>query len=159
MLYLTSKGYSTEQAAFALSAYGVGAVAGVLVGGTLANRLGPRNATVLSMSGTCLIMGAWLYLPSYPVLVAAAVIVALISQLYRPASATLLSDLTADDRQVMTFALYRFGLNLGATAAPLLGLGLYDLAGHQYRLVFWGRGGGRAGLRRAGLDLAPGQGR
>ena len=83
MLYLTSKGYSTEQAAFALSAYGVGAVAGVLVGGTLANRLGPRNATVLSMSGTCLIMGAWLYLPSYPVLVAAAVIVALISQLYR----------------------------------------------------------------------------
>ena len=138
VLYLTSKGYSTEQAAFALSAYGVGAVAGVLVGGTLANRLGPRNATVLSMSGTCLIMGAWLYLPSYPVLVAAAVIVALISQLYRPASATLLSDLTADDRQVMTFALYRFGLNLGATAAPLLGLGLYDLAGHQYDLVFWG---------------------
>jgi predicted MFS family arabinose efflux permease len=138
VLYLTSKGYSTEQAAFALSAYGVGAVAGVLVGGTLANRLGPRNATVLSMSGTCLIMGAWLYLPSYPVLVAAAVIVALISQLYRPASATLLSDLTADDRQVMTFALYRFGLNLGATAAPLLGLGLYDLAGHQYNLVFWG---------------------
>ena len=38
----------------------------------------------------------------------------------------------------MTFALYRFGLNLGATAAPLLGLGLYDLAGHQYDLVFWG---------------------
>ncbi len=138
VLYLTSKGYSAEQAAFALSAYGVGAVAGVLVGGTLANTLGPRNATVLSMSGTCLIMGAWLYLPSYPVLVAAAVIVALISQLYRPASATLLSDLTADDRQVMTFALYRFGLNLGATAAPLLGLGLYDLAGHRYDLVFWG---------------------
>ena len=138
VLYLTSKGYSAEQAAFALSAYGAGAVAGVLVGGTLANTLGPRNATVLSMSGTCLIMGAWLYLPSYPVLVAAAVIVALISQLYRPASATLLSDLTADDRQVMTFALYRFGLNLGATAAPLLGLGLYDLAGHQYTLVFWG---------------------
>ncbi|HXS64410.1 MAG TPA: MFS transporter, partial [Streptosporangiaceae bacterium] len=138
VLYLTSKGYSAEQAAFALSAYGVGAVAGVLVGGTLANSLGPRNATVLSMSGTCLIMGAWLYLPSYPVLVAAAVIVALVSQLYRPASATLLSDLTPDDRQVMTFALYRFGLNLGATAAPLLGLGLYDLAGHHYNLVFWG---------------------
>jgi len=138
VLYLTAKGYSTEQAAAALSAYGVGAVAGVLMGGTLANRLGPRNATVISMSGTCVIMGSWLYLPSYPVLLAAAVLVALISQLYRPASATLLSDLTADDRQVMTFALYRFGLNLGSTAAPLIGLGLYYLAGHRFTLVFWG---------------------
>ncbi len=138
VLYLTYKGYSTEQAAAALSAYGAGAVAGVLMGGTLANRLGPRTATVISMTGTFLIMGAWLYLPSYPVLVIAAVLVAMISQLYRPASATLLSDLTPDDRQVMTFALYRFGLNLGATAAPLLGLGLYYLAGHRYNLVFWG---------------------
>jgi MFS family permease len=137
VLYLTSKGYSTEQAATALSAYGAGAVAGVLMGGTLATRLGPRNATVISMTGTFLIMGAWLYLPSYPVLLVAAVVVAMISQLYRPASATLLSDLTADDRQVMTFALYRFGLNLGATAAPLLGLALFYLAGHRYTLVFW----------------------
>src|ERR1700689_2252451 len=97
VLYLTSKGYSTEQAATALSAYGAGAVAGVLMGGTLATRLGPRNATVISMTGTFLIRGAWLYLPSYPVLLVAAVVVAMISQLYRPASATLLSDLTADD--------------------------------------------------------------
>jgi len=137
VLYLTSKGYSTEQAAAALSAYGAGAVAGVLMGGTLATRLGPRTATVISMTGTFLIMGAWLYLPSYPVLLVAAVVVAMISQLYRPASATLLSDLTADDRQVMTFALYRFGLNLGATAAPLVGLGLLYLGGHRYTFVFW----------------------
>ena len=124
VLYLTAKGYSAEQAAAALSAYGAGAVVGVLIGGTLASRLGPRNATVISMTGTFLIMGSWLYLPSYPVLLLAETLVALISQIYRPASATLLSDLTTDDRQVMTFALYRFGLNLGATAAPLLGLGL-----------------------------------
>ncbi len=137
VLYLTSKGYSAEQASLALSGYGIGAVAGVLLGGTLANRLGPRNATVISMSGTCLIMGSWLYLPSFWVLFAAAVLVSLIGQLYRPASATLLSDLTEHDRQVMTFALYRFGLNLGATAAPLLGLGLFYLAGHRYNLVFW----------------------
>jgi predicted MFS family arabinose efflux permease len=138
VLYLTSKGYSAEQAAAALSAYGAGAVVGVLVGSTLATRLGPRNATVISMSGTCLIMGAWLYLPSYPVLLVAAFVVAMISQLYRPASAILLSDLTADDRQVMTFALWRFGLNLGATVAPLLGLYLYYLDGQRYDLVFWG---------------------
>jgi predicted MFS family arabinose efflux permease len=138
VLYLTSKGYSAERASLALSGYGIGAVAGVLIGGTLASKLGPRNATIVSMAGTCVIMGSWLYLPSYPVLFGAAVLVSGIGQLYRPASATLLSDLTADDRQVMTFALYRFGLNLGATAAPLLGLGLYYLDGRRYDLVFWG---------------------
>jgi hypothetical protein len=37
---------------------GLGAVAGVLIGGTLANRLGPRNATVISMFGTCVIIGS-----------------------------------------------------------------------------------------------------
>jgi predicted MFS family arabinose efflux permease len=137
VLYLTAKGYSAQQASAALSGYGIGAVAGVLLGGTLANRLGPRNATVISMSGTFLIMGSWLYLPSYPVLFTAAVLVSGVGQLYRPASATLLSDLTEQDRQVMTFALYRFGLNLGATAAPLVGLGLFYLAGHRYTLVFW----------------------
>ncbi len=138
VLYLTSRGFSAEQAAAALSAYGAGAVAGVFIGTTLAGRLGARNATVISMSGTCLIMGSWLYLRSYPVLVAAAFVVAMIGQLNRQASATLLSDLTPADQQVMTFALYRFGLNLGAAAAPLLGLGLYYLAGDHYDLVFWG---------------------
>lgn len=138
VLYLTSKGYSTERAAAALSVYGIGAVVGVFIGSAMASRLGPRNATVISMSGTCLIMGSWLYLPSYPVLLVATFVVATISQLYRPASATLLADLTAADLQVMTFALYRFGLNVGASAAPLLGLGLYYLDRHRYDLVFWG---------------------
>jgi predicted MFS family arabinose efflux permease len=138
VLYLTYKGYSTEQAAFALSAYGAGAVVGVFAGSTLASRLGARNATVIGTTGTFVIMGAWIYLPSYPMLLVAAVLAAMAGQLYRPAAATLLSDLTPDDAQVMTFALYRFGLNLGATVAPLLGLGLFYLAGHRYDLVFWG---------------------
>jgi MFS family permease len=138
VLYLTSKGYSAELAALALAVFGAGAVVGVLIGGTLANRLGLRNATALSMFGRFVIMASWLYLPSYALLLVATALVSLIGQIYRPVSATFLSEYTAEDRQVMIFALYRFGLNLGATAAPLLGLGLYYTAGHRYDLVFWG---------------------
>ncbi|MYS84958.1 MFS transporter [Embleya scabrispora] len=137
VLFLTSQGYSAGQAAFALGVYGGGAIVGVLLGGALSIRLGARNASVLSMVGASVPLAAILYLPSFgPILVAVA-LVSLAGQLYRPASATLLSDLTPANRQVMIFAMYRFGLNLGTTVAPLFGFALYNLADKSYALVFW----------------------
>ena len=138
VLFLTSRGYSTGQATLALGTYGGGAIAGALAGGALASRLGARNATVISMAGTSVLLAALLYLPSYPLILVAVSLASLAAQVYRPASATLLSDLTPQRRQVMIFAMYRFGLNLGATIAPLLGLALYNLSNHTYTLVFWG---------------------
>lgn len=137
VLYLTARGYPAAQAALGLGAYGAGALIGVLSGGMLAGRLGPRNATVLSMVSTCVLTAALLYLPGYPLLLAAAVAVGTGGQLYRPAAATLLSELTPDHGQIIIFAMHRFCLNLGAMAAPLLGYALYDLSGGQYYLLFW----------------------
>lgn len=140
VLYLTAKGYGKGQAAFALGVYGTGGVAGVLLGGTLAERLGARNSTVLSMAATAVLTAALLYLPNYPLLLVAIALVSLAAQIYRPASAALLSELIPEDRQVMVFGMYRFGLNLGAMAAPLLGFALYHLNGGNYTLLFWGEG-------------------
>ncbi|MDL4774184.1 MFS transporter [Actinomadura xylanilytica] len=140
VLFLTARGYSREQAAFALGVYGVGGVAGVLLGGSVADRLGARNATVLSMGATAVLTAALLYLPDYSLLLAAILVVSLAAQLYRPASATLMSELIPEDRQVMIFGMYRFGLNMGAMVAPLLGFGLYNLGDHSYTLLFWGEG-------------------
>ncbi|NUT96725.1 MAG: MFS transporter [Saccharothrix sp.] len=138
VLYLTALGYSAGQAATALGIYGAGSVVGVLVGGALADRLGARNSTVLSMGGAALLTAALLYLPNYTLLVVAVAVLGAVSQVYRPASATLLSELTPEDRQVMVFAMYRFGLNLGTTAAPLIGFGLYQVGGDSFTLLFWG---------------------
>ncbi|MFI9204093.1 MFS transporter [Streptomyces sp. NPDC053048] len=140
VLYLTSKGYSDQQAAYALGVYGVGGVAGVFLGSTLADRLGARNATVYSMAGTAVLTASLLYLPNYGLLLAAVALVSMAAQLYRPASATLLSELTPDKRQVMIFAMYRFCLNLGTTIAPLVGFALYNANGESYTLLFWGEG-------------------
>ena len=136
--YLTSRGYSNGQASLAVGAYGVGAVAGVLLGGVFADRAGARASTVAGMGATAVLTASLLYLPWYPILLAVIVLTGLAAQLYRPASAALLSDLTPRRSQVMIFAMYRFGLNAGAMAAPLVGLGLYRLGGHGYTLVFWG---------------------
>jgi MFS family permease len=136
VLYVTALGYSAGQAVFALGAYGVGGVVGSIVGGELSGRLGPRNAAAISMAATGVLIASLLPLTSYPLLVAAVTLIGLSAQIFRPTSATLLSDVTPDDRQVMIFAIWRFGLNLGGTVAPLLGFGLYYLDHQQYTLVF-----------------------
>jgi MFS family permease len=138
VLFMASQGYTADQAAAALGAYGAGAVIGVLAGGALSDRLGARNATVISMGSSAVLIASLLYLPNYGLLLAAVLLVGAVSQIYRPASAALLSELTPATRQVMTFAMYRFGLNLGTTAAPLIGYALYNLDGQHYTLLFWG---------------------
>ncbi len=137
VLFLTARGYPAAQAALGLGGYGAGALIGVLIGGVLAGRLGPRNATVISMASTCALTAALLYLPSYPLLLAAAVLVGLGGQLYRPAAVTLLSELTPDHSQIMIYAMHRFCLNMGAMVAPLAGYALYEIGGRQYYLLFW----------------------
>lgn len=134
VLFLTERGFSAFQAGFALTGYGVGSMIGVLAGGALADRLGPRLATLASMGGSAVMLLSVLYVRQYPALLVAVVLVGVIGQLYRPASATLLSELTAPERQVMVFALYRWAMNLGTTAAPLLGAGLISVS---YDLLFW----------------------
>ena len=138
VLFLTSKHYTDSQATVSLGLYGAGAVVGVLLGGALADRLGARNSTALSLAGSAVLIASILYLPDYPLVLIVVTVVGAVSQIWRPASATLLSTLISDDRQVMIFALYRFGLNLGTTAAPLIGYGLYHLGGNQYTLLFYG---------------------
>ncbi|HEX8768350.1 MAG TPA: MFS transporter, partial [Jatrophihabitans sp.] len=135
---LIAEGHSAAEAAVGLGSYGIGGVIGVLIGGMLADRLGARNATVLSMSSSAVLTASLLYLHDYLVLLIAVGVVGLVSQIFRPASATLLSELTPESRQVMIFAMYRFGLNVGATAAPLLGFALYNLDHQRFTLLFWG---------------------
>ncbi len=138
VLYLTSKGHSAEAAALALGAYGAGAMVGVLIGGSLTARMGTRNTTIVSMAGSSLLIASLLYLDGYALVLVAVALAGLMGQMFRPASAVLLSQLTRDDRQVMVFAMSRFGLNLGAMAAPLIGFGLYNLDEQRYDLLFLG---------------------
>jgi MFS family permease len=135
VLFLTHRGFTAVQAGTALSALGAGGVAGVVVGTTLADWLGARWGTVLSMAGRAVLVLGILYVRNYPALVVLAAFVGMIGLVYRPASAALVSELTPKNRQVMVFALYRLALNIGSTVAPLLGATLILVS---YSLLFWG---------------------
>ena len=140
VLFVASKGHSAAASAAALGAYGIGSVIGTLIGGVMADRLGARTATIFSMAGGAVLTVSLLYLPNYALLFTITAVLGLVSQVFRPASATLLSELTPETRQVMIFAMYRFAVNVGTTVCPLLGFGLYYLGGHHYTLLFWGEG-------------------
>ncbi len=135
VLFLTARGFSGLEAGIALGGLGAGSVVGVLAGGALTDRLGPRRTIIVSMSGSAVLILAILYVHNYPGLLAAVTVVGAVGQAYRPASAGLLSELTPQHRQVMIFAMYRLALNLGTTAAPLIGAALVAVS---YNLLFWG---------------------
>jgi len=73
------------------------------------------------MAGSAVLLLGVLYVRLYPALLIAVTVVGAISQLHRPASAALLAEYTPRHRQVMVFAMYRLALNLGTTAAPVIG--------------------------------------
>jgi MFS family permease len=135
VLFMTSREFSDVQAGFALGAYGAGSVLGVLLGGAFTDRIGPRLTIVYGMAGTSVLLLGVLYVQVYGALLVAVGAVGVISQLYRPASAALLTELTPEHRHVMVFAMYRLALNVGTTAAPLLGAALLVVS---YDLLFWG---------------------
>jgi predicted MFS family arabinose efflux permease len=134
VLFLTARGFSEVQAGVALGSYGAGCFVGILVGGSFSDRLGPRTATFASMAGFAGFLLAVLYLRYYPMLVIAVALTGIAGKFYRPAAASMLSELTAAHRQVMIAAVYRLAINVGTTAAPLLGTLLISVS---YELLFW----------------------
>ncbi len=134
VLFLTERGLTGVQAGVALGGFGAGSLVGVLLGGSLADRVGARAATLVSMLGSGALLVSVLYVHALAPLLVVVTMVGVVGQLYRPAAATMLAELAPADRQVMTFALYRWSLNLGTTAAPLVAAGLIA---HSYDLLFW----------------------
>src|SRR6185437_12151629 len=65
VLFVASRGHSAAESATALGGYGMGGVLGSLLGGALADRLGARTVTMISMAGSAGLTVSLLYLPGY----------------------------------------------------------------------------------------------
>jgi MFS family permease len=118
ILYLVEEGYSPAQAGTAVAAYGLGGLISAVAGGYLADRLGRRNAIALSMfaaAASSLALSQARELGPIIVLTAA---FGFTSELYRPASAALLTDLVRPERRLPAFAGYRLAINAGYAFGP-----------------------------------------
>jgi len=139
VLYLIDHGFTQTEAGTVLGAYGMGTIVGLLIGGWISDRIGARATVIATMAITACLIPVLLYFGNHSrnaiVLSGLVAAVGTVSQAYRPASASLVGQLTPANRHVMIFAMYRLATNLGTTGAPVLGLGLVALS---YDWLFWG---------------------
>lgn len=137
VLFLTHQGFSRSQAGLALGLYGAGAVVGTFTGGWLSDRLSARTATMISMFGSAALTVSIIYVKFYPLLALVVLMTGMVAQLYRPAAQSLITELTPKAQLVMVTAVYMLCFNLGAVAAPLIGIALASVS---YDLLFWAEG-------------------
>lgn len=156
VLFLTHRGFSAAQAGFALGAYGFGGVLGTFAGGWLSDRLTARSVTLISMGGSAVLIASIIYLRIYPLILVAVILVSTVGLLYRPAAQSLITELTPPGQLVMVTAMYRMCLNLGTTAAPLIGVAL---AAVSYDLLFWAEALGALAYGLIALVILPREGR
>ncbi len=134
VLYLTQRGFSAEQAGIALGAYSVGAIVGVLFGGMMFDRLGPRWTIVFSVSSAALFTFAVTMLDALPAIIVAVTLAGAMTQASRPAVTALLFSLVAPARQVMVLSMYRTAMNAGIVIGPLVAVWLSTIS---WNLVFY----------------------
>jgi len=112
---------SDETAGALVAAYGFGSIISILVGGTLTDRLGRRSTLLVSLFGSGLVAVAMGMAPSLRVFVPLLVLFGFIADLYRPASAAMISDLLPSSERPVGFAALRLAVNLGFAVGMFLG--------------------------------------
>lgn len=129
-----ARGFSLSQAAAAIASWGVGSVAGALLSGVVADRIGRRAAMIGSALGSALALQI-LRVAATPVEVSAAVmLLALIYDLHRPAVFAMVADLVPASERVRAYSLLYVAVNLGFAGAPAIA---GWLAGRDYALIFY----------------------
>ena len=137
-LYLTQRrGFSIAQAGMVAAVYGLGGALSNFIGGMLADRIGRRFVMILALGlgGVCMIgLG---FAQRIEVIAPAVFLVALVSEMYRPAMQAAITDIVPPEDRVRAFGLIYWVINLGfAVALVLAGL----LASVSFLLLFVGDG-------------------
>jgi len=123
-LYLTGeRGFSTAEAGFVLTAFGLGQAVGQPVGGVLADRVGRRTTLVLGLTSSATLLVAVGAAGSLPVLLGTVLLYGACLDLVRPAVQAAVADVVPERDRVRAFALNFWAINLGfSVAVPLGGL-------------------------------------
>lgn len=134
-LYLTRKlGFSTPQAGWVMSVYGLGALVGAYLGGKLTDRVGAytvQKASLMLSGATLIAVGQ---VKSFGLIIGLMFALAVFSETLHPANATAMSQVCPPEVRTRGFALNRLAINLGVTIGPVVG-GFLALIDYVY--LFW----------------------
>ncbi|HYX19241.1 MAG TPA: MFS transporter, partial [Thermoanaerobaculia bacterium] len=136
VLYLTRiRQFSPERAGFLLFLYGAGAIVAGPIAGRLADRWGsaPLMRASLFASGTMLLLYPFAH--SLPELVVVTVVLAMVTESFRPAAMSFFAETVEPKRRKSAFSVYRLAINLGMAIGPAVGGILATISFHYLFLV------------------------
>ncbi len=135
-LYLTNYlGFSAGQVGWVLSFYGFGSLAGVFLGGKLADKLGYYKVMYFSLLATGLVFFTIQFITEFYTLCLGIFTLTLVADTFRPSVWVALDDYSLPENRTRSVTLIRLAINLGFSAGPALG-GLLIMF-LSYRSLFW----------------------
>jgi MFS family permease len=135
-LYLTRDlGLTAARAGIVIGGFGLGSMAGSYVGGWLSDRMNPVRTQQLSLFASGIGFLVFTQLESFAALVTGVVVLAAISDVFRPALMVAVAHRSSPEIRTRAFALVRLAANLGMAVGPAAA-GL--LATHGYVWIFVG---------------------
>jgi len=136
-VYLTTQGFTLEQAGYVMAAFGGGSIIGSYVGGKLTDKLGSFNVQVFSLllNGVMfIVLGQMQNLTQFAICI---FILSSVGEAFRPANSVAIANYSNDSNRIRCYALNRLAINLGWSIGPAVG-GV--LASFNYGLLFWADG-------------------
>ncbi|WP_457290217.1 MFS transporter [Pedobacter sp. UYP24] len=127
--------FNLRDTGMVLSCFGIGAVCGSFLGGTLTDKIGHFKVQLFSL---LLIVPMFIVLPqlnTVPSLAIGVFLLSIISETFRPANSVSVAFYSRKDNVIRAFSLNRMAMNLGFSIGPALG---GFLAAISYAFLFYG---------------------
>jgi len=134
-LYLTQEiGVEPGKAGLVLTFYGIGALVSAPFAGKLSDKIGALNLIKLSLLSSGVLFFIYSFFNSYIIISIITVILAVVSEAFRPAGMAFISTEASIEQRKPAYALYRLAINLGMSIGPVVG-GL--LSAINFNLLFY----------------------
>src|SRR5215218_5721541 len=136
-VYLTSIGYSLNQAGLMMALFGCGSFLGGYIGGRLTDKFGFFHVQALSLlcNGALFILLG--YLQHLWAIGSCIFLLSSLGEAFRPANAAAIAAYSDETNRIRCYSLNRLAINLGWSIGPAVG-GI--LASINYKLLFWADG-------------------
>ncbi len=122
VLYLTkSIGVTDTAAGIALAFYGIGALFTSPVVGRLSDRLGALRLMKISLIASGIFLILFSFIKNYYGILIMILVWSIISESFRPANLSLISEESEPEQRKTSFALNRLAINLGMSIGPVIG--------------------------------------
>lgn len=135
-LYLTNYlDFSLEQVGWILTFYGIGSVAGVFIGGKLADRVGYYKVMYVSLLCSGIVFFSIQFITDFYMFCFGIFVLTIFSDTFRPAVWVALDDYSKPENRTRSVTLIRLAINLGFSMGPALGGLLITYV--SYSSLFW----------------------